>query len=169
MPFQGPIMERCYASDLCVMGPGDLNKHGKEGKTSWDTTTYAIVMAHNVYNHIQAVQEINRLADVEYATREIHYTDWAKKKTKTPISDFVPNNILFFNSFVEELFSRDAEGARKLLEDYAGHLNNISFKENKIVDSFHSLFDHSEVDTKKDIDGQDIAGVDSEDLINIDE
>lgn len=169
MPFQGPIMERCYTGDICVMGPTDVNKHGKIGNTSWDTTTYAIVMAHNVYNHIQAVQEINRLADIEYAIRDIHYTDWAKKKTKTPISDFVPNNILFFNSFVEELFSRDAEGARKLLEDYAGHLNNISFKENKIVDSFHSLFDHSEIDAKKEIDGQDIAGLDSEDLINIDE
>ncbi len=169
MPFQGPIMERCYTSDICVMGPGDLNKHGKEGKTSWDTTTYAIVMAHNVYNHIQAVQEINRLADIEYEVRDIHYSDWAKKKSKTPISDFVPNNILFFNSFVEELFSRDAAGAYKLLDDYAGHLNNISFKENKIVDSYHTLFDFSDVEAEKKIDGQDIASLDHEDLIQIDE
>ncbi len=152
MPFQGPIMERCYTSDICVMGPGDLNKHGKEGKTSWDTTTYAIVMAHNVYNHIQAVQEINRLADIEYEVRDIH-----------------PNNILFFNSFVEELFSRDAAGAYKLLDDYAGHLNNISFKENKIVDSYHTLFDFSDVEAEKKIDGQDIASLDHEDLIQIDE
>jgi len=169
MPFQGPIMERCYTSDLCVMGPGDLNKHGKEGKTSWDTTTYAIVMAHNVYNHIQAVQEINRLADIEYQVRDIHYSDWAKKKSKTPISDFVPNNILFFNSFVQELFSRDAAGAYKLLEDYAGHLDNISFKANKIVDSYHTLFDFSDVEAEKKIDGQDIASLDQEDLIVIDE
>ena len=81
MTFQGPIMERCTVGDLCVMGPGDLNKHGKEGKTSWDTTTYAIVMAHNVYNHIQAVQEINRHADIIYATKVVDYRDWAKKKT----------------------------------------------------------------------------------------
>lgn len=65
MPFQGPIMERCTLGDICYMGPGAKNKHGKVGKTSWDTTTYAIVMAHNVYNHIQAIQEINRLADIE--------------------------------------------------------------------------------------------------------
>jgi len=169
MPFQGPIMERCRVGDICVMGPGDLNKHGKEGKTSWDTTTYAIVMAHNVYNHIQAVQEINRLADIEYATREIHYSDWAKKKHLGPISDFVPNNILFFNSFVEELFSRDAAGARELLENYKSHLKAISFKENKIVDTYHSLFDHSVVDAKKKIEAQDIASLDQEDLIQIDE
>jgi len=169
MPFQGPIMERCKVGDLCVMGPGDLNKHGKEGKTSWDTTTYAIVMAHNVYNHLQAVQEINRLADIEYATRDIHYGDWAKKKSKTPISDFVPNNILFFNSFVTELFSRDAAGAYELLNNYAGHLDKISFKENKIMDSYHSLFDHDAIDAKQEIKVEDIASLDKEDLIQLDE
>lgn len=166
MPYQGPIMERCTVGDLCVMGPGDLNKHGKEGKTSWDTTTYAIVMAHNVYNHIQAVQEINRLADIEYATRNVSYTDWSKKKSSYVMSDFVPNNILFFNSFVKELFSRDGPAAYKLIEDYAGHLDGISFKENKIADTFHTLFDHVEIDTKKKIEGQDIAGLDQEDLVS---
>jgi hypothetical protein len=169
MPFQGPIMERCTVGDICVMGPGDLNKHGKEGKTSWDTTTYAIVMAHNVYNHIQAVQEINRLADIEYAIRDIDYTGWTKKSNKGPMSDFVPNNILFFNAFVKELFSRDGTGAYQLIQDYSGHLDKISFRENKIVDSYHTLFDFTEVAAEKKIDGQDIASLDNEDLIQIDE
>lgn len=168
MTFQGPIMERCTVGDLCVMGPGDLNKHGKEGKTSWDTTTYAIVMGHNVYNHIQAVQEINRHADIVYATKKIDYRDWVKK-SKVPICDFLPNNIFFFNSFVEELFSRDRDGAYQLLKDYEGQLNSISFKENKIVDTYHSLFDHSSANTKKEIKAEDIASLDNEDLINIDE
>jgi hypothetical protein len=166
MPFQGPIMERCVVGDLCVMGPGDLNKQGKEGKTSWDTTTYAIVMAHNVYNHIQAVQEINRLADIEYATKTIDYRDW-EKKSKKPLSDFVPNNILFFNSFVKELFSRDTEGARKLIQDYTGHLDKISFRENKVPDLFGSLFETDEV--SKDVDAQSMAGLDQADLIDLDE
>jgi hypothetical protein len=169
MTFQGPIMERCTVGDICVMGPGDLNKHGKEGKTSWDTTTYAIVMAHNVYNHIQAIQEINRHADIVYAIKKVDYRDWAKKKTKTPICDFLPNNIFFFNSFVEELFSRDAAGARQLIKDYSGHLDNISFKENKIVDSVHSIFDWDAVDAEPVIKGEDIASLDKEDLIQIDE
>ena len=169
MPFQGPIMERCTVGDLCVMGPGDLNKHGKEGKTSWDTTTYAIVMGHNVFNHIQAVQEINRLADIEYQIRNVPYYECATKKSKTPISDFVPNSILFFNDFVRELFSRDKAGAYKLVDDYSQFLLDISFKENKIVDSYHDLFDFSDVKANKKIEGQDIAGLDSEDLIKIDE
>jgi hypothetical protein len=171
MPFQGPIMERCTAGDICVMGPGDLNKQGKEGKTSWDTTTYAIIMAHNVYNHIQAVQEINRLADIEYATRKIHYTDWFKKHKKH-ISEFVPNNIIFFNSFVEELFSRDKTSAYQLIKDYDDRLHEISFRENRTPDRFNddTLFDHSAIqDSKKKVDVQDIASLDNEDRIYLDE
>lgn len=171
MPFQGPIMERCTVGDLCVMGPGDLNKHGKEGKTSWDTTTYAIVMAHNVFNHIQAVQEINRLADIEYAIKKIDYTHWAsEKKSKAPKSDFVPNNILFFNAFVEELFSRNDADARQLVRDYTTHLDKISFKELKKQEIFSSLFGAiEEEEDKTKISGENIASMDQEDLIDIDE
>lgn len=171
MTFQGPIMERCTVGDLCVMGPGDLNKHGKEGKTSWDTTTYAIVMAHNVYNHIHAIQEINRHADIVYATKTIDYRDWGKNRLKATICDFLPNNIFFFNSFVEELFSRDAIGAYSLLNDYAGHLDKISFKPNKTVDTFHdeSLFDHSETKTIKKMQAEDIASLNDDSMTDIDD
>ena len=171
MPFQGPIMERCTVGDICVMGPGDLNKQGKEGKTSWDTTTYAIIMGHNVYNHIQAVQEINRLADIEYSRVNIEYSDWAKKHKK-PYSDFVPNSILFFNAFVKELFSRDRDGAYQLLHDYNDRLQGISFKENRTPDLFNSdvLFDHSAVkDVKKIPDVQDLASVENENMIHLDD
>ena len=107
MPFQGPIMERLTAGDMCPMGPGDLNKHGKEGKTSWDTTSYALVMGHNVYNHIQAVQEVNRLADIHYATKpRADYTEWfiqRNRKKQSNMSDFIPNSIIFFNDYVERI------------------------------------------------------------------
>ena len=36
---------------------------GKEGKTSWDSFSYAILMCHNVWMHINAVQEANRQYD----------------------------------------------------------------------------------------------------------
>lgn len=55
-----PIMDRCKISDICIYKPGDLNKIGKEGKTSWDSFSYTLQMSHNVYNHIVAVQEANR-------------------------------------------------------------------------------------------------------------
>jgi hypothetical protein len=49
--------------DICIYGPGDLNKIGKEGKTSWDSFTYAIMMGHNVWLHLNSVQEANRQYD----------------------------------------------------------------------------------------------------------
>ena len=49
--------------DICYYKPGDVNKIGKEGKTSWDSFSYALLMGHNVYMHITAVQEANRRFD----------------------------------------------------------------------------------------------------------
>jgi len=40
---------------------GDKNKIGKVGATSWDSFSYAIQMGHNIWAHIEAVQEANRL------------------------------------------------------------------------------------------------------------
>ena len=58
-----PISARCQVKDICVYKPGDLNKIGKEGKTSWDSFSYALMMGHNVWMHIEAVQRANRLYD----------------------------------------------------------------------------------------------------------
>ena len=165
MPFQGPIMERLYTSDMCVMGPGDLNKHGKEGKTSWDTTTYALVMAHNVFNHIQAVQEINRLADLDYAIRdEISYREWyymRDKKKVTSKNDFVPNAILFFNNFVEVLFDPANPDPRQMIQDNQLFLDFISFGDKKNT-NFNDHFGG-------DPHAEDMAGLDDENLRKLEE
>tara|TARA_B100002019_G_scaffold190848_1_gene165059 strand:+ start:4268 stop:5728 length:1461 start_codon:yes stop_codon:yes gene_type:complete len=58
-----PVTKDLLVKDVCVYAPGDLNKIGKEGKTSWDSFSYAIQMAHNVWSHINAVQEANRQYD----------------------------------------------------------------------------------------------------------
>jgi hypothetical protein len=49
--------------DVCIYKPGDLNKIGKEGRTSWDSFSYALLMGHNVWTHIEAVQRANRQYD----------------------------------------------------------------------------------------------------------
>ena len=61
--LDSPITNGLQAKDICIYGPGDLNKVGKEGKTSWDSFSYAIMMGHNVWMHINAVQEANRKYD----------------------------------------------------------------------------------------------------------
>jgi len=58
-----PITKGLSAKDICIYAPGDVNKIGKEGKTSWDSFSYAIQMGHNVWSHINAVQEANRQYD----------------------------------------------------------------------------------------------------------
>ena len=58
-----PIMDGVEVKDICIYKPGDLNKIGKEGKTSWDSFSYAIMMGHNVWQHLNSVQEANRQYD----------------------------------------------------------------------------------------------------------
>jgi len=84
-----------------------LNKIGKEGKTSWDSFGYALMMAHNVYCHIVAVQRANNLMDIETKSHKPDWRRWGKKKEadkSDEYSEWVPRNILYFDRFVEELF-----------------------------------------------------------------
>ena len=56
---ESPISARLQINDICHYAPGDLNKIGKEGKTSWDSFSYALQMGHNVWSHLNAVQQAN--------------------------------------------------------------------------------------------------------------
>ena len=58
-----PLTQNIKVKDVCIYKPGDVNKIGKEGKTSWDSFSYAIQMGHNVWSHINAVQQANRKYD----------------------------------------------------------------------------------------------------------
>jgi len=84
-----------------------LNKLGKiPNKTSWDSFSYALMMGHNVECHIKAVQRAQQLMDIECAKFK---PDWRMKgiegKKEIEYSDWVPNKILYFGTFVEELFN----------------------------------------------------------------
>jgi len=58
-----PIIDQMQMKEICIYAPGDLNKNGKEGATSWDSFSYALMMGHNVWMHLNAVQEANRQYD----------------------------------------------------------------------------------------------------------
>jgi hypothetical protein len=60
---ESPISQLLTMKDVCIYAPGDLNKIGKEGKTSWDSFSYALLMGHNVWMHIESVQRANRAYD----------------------------------------------------------------------------------------------------------
>jgi len=54
-----PITEECTIKDICTYKPGDLNKQGNEGKTSWDSFSYCIQMGHNVWTFCDSLKRAN--------------------------------------------------------------------------------------------------------------
>ena len=90
--------------DICIYAPGDLNKIGKEGTTSWDSFSYAIQMGHNVWHHINAVQEANRQYDSGLCPRMLVQEKFDR---------------VFFKDAVEKIFlAGTLEEAYKLIDEY---------------------------------------------------
>ena len=134
MPFaHSPIMERLTAGDICCMAEGDLDRNGKAkaaDSTSWDTNSYMYYMAHSVYNHLTAVQEANRLADVEKFRANVHYTDWIrdkKSKNTNEFSPYVPYSVVYFDTFVQDLLDPACEDPYGLLKKWKPFLDELSF------------------------------------------
>jgi len=100
-----PVSERCTIKDVCIYKPGDLNKIGKEGKTSWDSFSYAIQMGHNVWSHISAVQEANRQYDAGVTPRMLVQETFDR---------------VYFRQVVDEIFATSDKGkALQLIEDHS--------------------------------------------------
>jgi len=160
-PFESEIGKRMTVGDICAYGPGDLNKIGKEGNTSWDAITYALLMAHNVYLHIRAVQRINNLADIETAKHSPDWRTWTKAKRKSKaaeLSYWVPRNLLYFNNFVSELFVSD--NPMQMLDDAKPLLQELSNQ--KYIDGntalYQTLFEEEdEGDDSEEYDREDGA------------
>jgi len=113
-PFESEVGRRMTIADICHYAPGMLNKIGKEGKTSWDSFAYALMMSHNVECHIKAVQRANTLMDIEIAKAQPDWRQWRKVKEadkSDEYSEWVPRNILYFDRFVKELFGQPTKEA----------------------------------------------------------
>ena len=125
-PFKSAIGDRLTMGDVCAYGEGDLNKNNKEGKTAWDSFSYCLMMAHNVYNHIRAVQIANDMNDIEMVKHKPDVKHWRKTKdsdTTDEFSDFVPRNILYFNTLVEQVFT--SEKPMEVINNASGFLADI--------------------------------------------
>ena len=106
-----PIIDQCLIKDICIYKPGDLNKIGKEGKTSWDSFSYAIQMGHNVWHHINAVQEANR----QYDAGKIPAMLVQEKFDR-----------IYFKDVVNEIFATSDRGkADQIVEDYSRYWMSI--------------------------------------------
>jgi hypothetical protein len=149
-PFASEMASRLTMGDICWYAPGMLNKINKEGKTSWDSFAYALMMGHNVECHIVAVQRAQQLMDIETAK---HKPDWRMKgvegKKEIEYSDWVPNRILYFATFVEELFNTKTKAeAFQLISDAAGFLKSLEgsrLQGGPAQNTFGSLFEVEEI------------------------
>jgi hypothetical protein len=170
-PFESEIGRRLTVGDICWYAPGMLNKIGKEGKTSWDSFAYALMMGHNVYCHIVAVQRAQQLMDIECAK---HKPDWRSKgiegKKEIEFSDWVPNKILYFGRFVEELFNtKTKEEAFALIEEATPFLKTLEGARLQGGPKAHAnanLFDWGDHTTQEDID---LANPDDDELRALEE
>ena len=131
---ESPISDMLKMKDICIYAPGDLNKNGKEGKTSWDSFSYALLMGHNVWMHLTAVQEANRRFDAgeHPAMMQRSTGDYAK-----------------FEDIVEAIFAApDRASAEAIIESYNSYWMEIvgtrGFKGKKTKNAntmFNALFE----------------------------
>ncbi len=165
-PFESDFGRRLTVADICHYAPGMLNKIGKEGKTSWDSFAYALMMGHNVECHIRAVQRANNLADIEYASYKPNWRSWRKVKDADKSderSEWVPRNILYFNQFVEELFAlKTKDEAFEMIAEAErlGFLQNLEGARLRggVTNIAHTLFyEESEDETSWEDDREDDA------------
>jgi hypothetical protein len=153
---ESPISLQLQMKDVCYYQPGMLNKIGKEGKTSWDSFSYALLMGHNVWMHLEAVQRANR----EYDNGSFPAMMWHQNGDHARFKDIV-----------DAIFATpDREEAEAIIEHYDRYWMDIigtrGFKGKKAKNAhsqFNALFEEA------DVDNDDEDSVQSEDEFSPDQ
>jgi hypothetical protein len=152
---ESPVSQMLTLGDICYYAPGDLNKIGKEGRTSWDSFSYALLMAHNVWTHLEAVQRANR----EYDSGTWPAMMW-NQGTKGRTGDHAR-----FKDIVDAIFAANTrEESEAIIEHYSKYWMDIvgtrGFKGEKTVNArsqFSALFDivdNIQSDSVQSVDGE---------------
>lgn len=152
---ESPISQHLQIKDVCIYKPGDVNKIGKEGKTSWDSFSYALMMGHNVWTHIEAVQRANR----EYDAGTWPAMMW-NQGTKKRTGDHAR-----FKDIVDAIFAAPTRQASlDIIEYYKRYWMDIvgtrGFKGDKTVNpltQFNALFEFVEQETQETEQDEEMA------------
>jgi hypothetical protein len=140
---ESPISLQLQMKDVCYYQPGMLNKIGKEGKTSWDSFSYALLMGHNVWMHLEAVQRANR----EYDNGSFPAMMWHQNGDHARFKDIV-----------DAIFATpDRAEAEAIIEHYDRYWMDIigtrGFKGKKAKNAhsqFNALFEETDVDNNSE-------------------
>lgn len=150
-----PITERLTIGDVCHYAPGMLNKIGKEGKTSWDSFSYALLMGHNVWMHIESVQRANREYDAGVIPGMLVQETFDR---------------ILFREVVERVFEqRDYAKSMNIINEYSKFWDSVKgtrgFTGKRIVNAatqFNSLFDVEEdTDNEQEFDEKALEALDN--------
>jgi hypothetical protein len=141
---ESPLSRLLTMKDVCIYKPGDLNKIGKEGKTSWDSFSYALLMGHNVWMHLEAVQRANRTFD----SGSWPYMMWNENGDHAHFADIV-----------EAIFATDNRSeSEAIIESYSRYWMDIigtrGFKGKKAMNAntqFSALFDVEETEVDSEV------------------
>ena len=98
-----PVTDILTLKDLCYRGVGFIGQHGKETKTSWDTLSYTLIQSHNVWMHMNAVQEANRQYEQGVVPKMIMHKFEGGR---------------FFSNLIDEIFSKKTKQEAISLIDY---------------------------------------------------
>lgn len=139
-----PISQHCSVKDICIYKPGDKNKVGNVGKTSWDSFSYALQMGHNVWMHIESTQRANRMYDEE------NYPYMLIEEKFRRIT---------FKDLIEEIFSqKDREKSLALIEQNSrfwmqviGTRLNVGKKAINASTQFNNLFENNALDITEEM------------------
>ena len=154
-----PISARCMVKDVCIYKPGDLNKNGKEGKTSWDSFSYAIQMGHNVWMHINAVQEANRQYDLGIIPNMMafdtvydrkYFRDVIDRIFETDDRDTALKIIEDFNKFWISIIGTRGATGKKTVNSSTMFNKNFIIEENEVYHRDDSGLDDSKLDQLED-------------------
>lgn len=157
-PWYSPIGERITMGDICWYSPGDLNKIGKEGKTSWDSFSYFLQMAHNVYQHIESTQRANQLMDIALIRNETNHNEWhrtLKSKSAIQLDQWVPATAIYVCNFINQLFKSETpmsmiEEAEDLLYEFNG--KKIQHTKSKNISDFFEFDSDDSLDSAESSD-----------------
>jgi hypothetical protein len=106
-----PIIDQVKLNEICIYGPNDRNKFGQVNKTSWDSFSYGIMMGHNVWHHVNAVQEANRQYDAGRCPNMLVDERFDR---------------LFFKDIVEAVFATSDKGtAQQVIKEFSGFWNRV--------------------------------------------
>ena len=146
-----PITSRLKISDVCYYKKGDLNKIGAEGRTSWDSFSYALLMGHNVWTHIEAVQRANQTYDSKIAPGIV-----GRNAPDMLVDPFNPDNDI--HNIIDKVFAeKDLQkslqiinNSSKILERVIGTRGNTGARAITAFPQYNDLFSDSDVDTVPD-------------------